>query len=117
MIDSGVKSGTVVESAVLAETISLENSLIDDVCRRELREMDRHEIVVKICEIIGPCPSNLAKADELFNQIRYEIANYVLHHDYASTRGVSADLLLWLDDRCNPDQADAFRRLMGRFLK
>ena len=105
------------EMAVIADSVCLENSLIYDVCRRELMAMDRHEIIVKLCDVIGPCPSNLSKAEELFETLRYEIANYVLHHDYKSSRGVSADLLLWLDGQCNPDQAQAFRALMGRFIK
>jgi hypothetical protein len=102
--------------AVPTENICLHNTLLDADCSHELREIDRHEIIVRICEIIGPCPSNLSRAEEIFDKLRYDVANFVLHHDYDSSRGVSADLLLWLDSRVNPHYVRKFRELMGRFF-
>ena len=52
--------------ADITENILLRNSILDDDCRRELREINKHELIIKICEILGSSPSDLCKAEEIF---------------------------------------------------
>ncbi len=100
-----------------SENVLLKNSFFDDKCRKELKEINKHEIIVKICEILGPCPSNLCTAEEILETIKYEIANYVIHHEYESPNGVSADLLLWLDSKINPGYFKKLNEFIDKFFK
>ena len=57
----------------LTDEVTLCNELFSKCCHDELREIDKHEIIVKICQIIGSTPENLCKAEEVFNTIKYKI--------------------------------------------
>ncbi len=103
--------------ADITENILLKNSILDDDCRRELREINKHELIIKICEILGSSPSDLCKAEEIFEKIKFDIANYVIHHEYESPNGVSTDLLLWLDTKTNPGQFKKLSAFINRFFK
>lgn len=84
--------------------------------RDELEEIDKHEIIVKIAEIIGNCPSNLRKAEEILETIKYAVANYVVNHEYNSLKGVDADFLLWLDSKANPHHAQKLSEFFSKYL-
>jgi hypothetical protein len=103
--------------ADITENILLRNSILDDDCRRELREINKHELIIKICEILGSSPSDLCKAEEIFEKIKFDIANYVIHHEYESPNGVSTDLLLWLDTKTNPGHFKKLSDFINRFFK
>ncbi len=102
---------------MLAENICLCNPFFDERCRNELREINKHEIVMKICDMLGSCPSNIGKAEEIFDVMMYDIANFVVHHEYISSTGVNAELLLWLDGKTNPLKAKKLANFMKKFLK
>ncbi len=99
------------------ENVSLCKGVFTESCRNELKEINKHEIVIKICEMLGPFAENLNLAEEIFNKIKYDTANYVLHHEYNSINGVSTDLLLWLDGRVNPQNARKLNRFIKKYLK
>jgi len=103
----------------LTDEISLCNELYSKCCNDELREMDKHEIIVKICEMIGSSPECLAKAETIFNAIKYDITKYVLHHEYCpETRNeVKPKFLLWLDGKTEPKKAAEFAKFMDKYLK
>lgn len=88
--------------------------IFGDDCRKEFAEMDKHEIVAKICDILGAKPENFSMAEEIFDAIRFEAARYVIHHEYSKEEGIKPNLLLWLDSRYNPDMA---RGLASFFMK
>ena len=91
--------------------------LLGDTVRDELRELDKHEIIVKIAERIGPSPANLCVAETIFEMIRFEMARYVLHHEYSSENGIRTKLLLWLDGKINPQEAAKVTDFFGQFIK
>jgi hypothetical protein len=103
----------------LTDEISLCNKLYSKCCNDELREMDKHEIIVKICETLGSSPECLAKAETIFNLIKYDITRYVLHHEYCpETRNeVKPKFLLWLDGKAEPKKAEEFSKFMDKYLK
>ena len=105
------------KEAYSTENILFNKSILSDECRKELKDTHLHEIVVKICEVIGPCPSNLRIAEEIFEGIKYDVANYLIHHEYNSPKGVSADLLLWLDSKTNPSHVEKFSNFMSKFFR
>jgi predicted SprT family Zn-dependent metalloprotease len=100
-----------------SENINLKNSIFDENYRNELKEMSKHEIIIKICEIIGSCPANIKKAENIFELIKFEIANYIIHHEYNAPHGISADLLIWLDSRINPRKAKKLSTFFDKYIK
>ena len=88
-------------------------------CREEIRQCDEHEIVVQISEIIGTQPCNLCKAEEIFNSMKYEIARYIVAHEFQCSRKADLDeeLLLWLDEKTSPAGVKQLVETIERYLK
>ncbi|MCU0822823.1 MAG: hypothetical protein MUC95_10210 [Spirochaetes bacterium] len=97
--------------------VVLNNSFLGDNYAKELRDTDKHEIIVKIAEILGDFPSNIQKAENIFELMKYLIANYIVHHEYCSVKGVDADFLLWLDSKSNPQFALQVTEFFSRYIK
>jgi hypothetical protein len=107
-------------NAYIGETgddVFLANSLFGEKCCAEFREIDKHEIIVKICEILGPNPSNLHLAEDIFDKLKFEISRYVIHHEYCRCNGVRSELLLWFDSKINPDNAKKLSNFIKKYLK
>ncbi len=103
--------------AAYIDNVSLCTGIFAESCRTELKEINKHEIVIKICEVLGPYAQNLNLAEQIFDKIKYDIANYVVHHEYNSLNGVSTDLVLWLDSRVNPQNVRKLNRFIKKYLK
>ncbi len=101
----------------LPESICLCNPLYSEECMNELREINKHEIIIKICEILGPCPTNLCKAEEIFENMKFDVANYVVHHEFNSAKGVNTELLLWLDSKTNPRTIKKLNSFFKKYFK
>ncbi|MBN2403060.1 MAG: hypothetical protein JXN64_11760 [Spirochaetes bacterium] len=99
------------------ENVFLCKCIFGDNYRKELMEMNKHDIIVKIAEMLGPSPCELTKAEMIFNQVKYIIANYIIHHEYNSPKGVSTDLLAWLDSQTYPDKSKKLNKFISKFLK
>jgi len=104
---------------MLTDEISLCNELYSKCCHEELKEIDKHEIIIKICDAIGSTPNKLCKAEEIFNDIKYDITKYVLHHEYCfeSRNQVKPEFLLWLDTKAEPVKAKELSQFLDRYLK
>ncbi len=100
-----------------SENICLCNSMFTDECRNELKEINKHDIIISICEILGPCPSNICKAEEIFEKIKFSIANFIIHHEYNPPQGVSLDLLYWLDSKTNPAKLKKLDSFIKKYFK
>jgi hypothetical protein len=99
-----------------ADLVSLCSSIFNENCCKELQEIHKHEILAKICEYVGPCPSNFGKAEEILEGIKYDITNYVIHHEYSRSHMVSTDLLLWLDGKANPGDVKKLDSFIKKYL-
>ncbi|MFH0976656.1 MAG: hypothetical protein V1874_12810 [Spirochaetota bacterium] len=99
------------------ENIYLRNCIFGENYRKELKEINEHEIIVRLAEMLGSSPCELGKAEEIFNRIKYAVANYIIHHEYNSPKGVSADLLAWLDSHTNPDKSKRLNKFFSKFVK
>ncbi len=99
------------------DDIDLCDSIFADTWRDELRDIDKHEIVSVICEKIGPCPSNFSVAEAIFEDMKYEITKYVIHHIYSREDGVRSRLLLWLDEKTNPDNTIKLSDFINKYFK
>jgi len=98
------------------EEVHLWNSVFNGM-QTELSEMDKHEILVKICGVLGPCPSNFQIAEEIFEQLKFDIAKHVIHHEYCKENPVRSKLLLWLDSKINPANATKLENFCSKYLK
>ncbi len=101
------------------EEINLCNELYPTDCLEELKGINRHEIVVKICDIIGSCPEKLCIAEKILDSVKYDIAKYILHHEYCpETRNkVRPKFLLWLDEKIEPEKAEELTSFAEKYLK
>ncbi|MDY6932699.1 MAG: hypothetical protein SVZ03_00580 [Spirochaetota bacterium] len=99
-----------------SENTIFSDSIFDRQYLKEIKEANEHEIIVKIAEILGKCPSNLNVAEDIFQQVKYIITNYVIHHEYNSSQGVCSELLLWLDSKSNPDNAERFTNFVLKYI-
>ena len=99
------------------ENVYLSNCIFGDHYSREIKEINKHEIIVRIAEMLGPSPCELGKAEKIFNQMKYNIANYIIHHEYNSSKGVSTELLTWLDSQSNPDKSRKLNKFISKFIK
>jgi hypothetical protein len=108
-----------INRAIIGEgdDVYLANSIFGERCCQELKEIDKHEIIVKICEILGPDPSNLHLAEKVVDDMKFEIARYVIHHEYCRCNSIRSQLLLWLDSKINPANAKKLSSFMSKYLK
>lgn len=88
-----------------------------EALRAELESLEKHEIIVRISELIGPSPVNLHIAEEIFELLRFDMARFVLHHDYRWEPGIRTKLLLWLDTMVNPQKAEKVSSFFKKYLK
>ena len=109
-----------VDRAYIADTpgnVILQKSPLGKMCRDELKDTEKHDLICKIAQIMGPSPTNFTKAEMIFDVIKFDLAKYVVHHEYESPRGVSTDLLLWLDSKIDPGKARCVSQLFEKYLK
>ncbi len=99
------------------EDVHLCNSVLDLRCLEELREIDKHEIIAKISEIIGPNPQNLCLAEKIFESVKFNVTRYVLHHEYCRNNSIRRRLLIWLDSKVNPSEEAALASFMHKYLE
>lgn len=99
------------------DNIMLSESPFTSTCKEELKQTQKHEMICKISQILGPCPSNFSKAEMIFDAIKFDIAQYVIHHEYNARCGVSTDLLLWLDSKLDPGKAECVSNFFNKYLK
>jgi hypothetical protein len=99
------------------ENIYLCNCIFGDGYKKELKEMNKHEIISKMAEMLGSSPCELVKAEKIFNRMKYMIADYIIHHEYNSQKGISMDLITWLDSQADPNRSKRLNKFISRFLK
>jgi len=85
-------------------------------CCEEIRECDKHEIISKISDIIGPCPGNFCVAETIFDQIKYDIAKYIINHEFCDIE-VEDSLLKWLEEKSSPESIEKLTRFIDFYLK
>ncbi len=114
---SAKRTGDFAYVADSPENVIWGNSPFEGTCRSELKEMEKHELICKISQILGPSPANFCKAEMIFDVIKFDLAKYIIHHEYDSPHGVSTDLLLWLDSKIDPSKAKCVSDFFNKYLK
>jgi len=104
-------------SVNIAEEVSLSNPIFGERWFDEIKEIDKHEIIIKICDLMGSCPSNLHIAENIFETVKLEMTRFVIHHEYCRCNRVRSKLLIWLDSRINPARVEKLSEFMNKYLK
>ena len=99
------------------EDVHLCDSVFDVRCLDAMREIDKHDIIVKIAATIGSDPSNLCLAEKILEAVKFDITRFVLHHEYCRENTIRRRLLIWLDSKVNPAQEATVASFMQRYLK
>lgn len=97
--------------------MSLHNILQCDSCRKELRECDKHEIIAQMSQIMGGAPGSLCKAEKIFETLKYDIAKYIVDHEYSVSCCVEDRLIFWLDEKSAPESAKKLSTIIEKYLK
>jgi hypothetical protein len=99
--------------------IGVRTILSSRICRDEIMECDEHEIVAKISTFLGEEPCEFCKAEKIFNEMKYEIARYIIAHEYCcdAASKKSEDLLLWLDEKTSPLGVRQLVETIEKYLK
>jgi hypothetical protein len=100
-----------------SDDVILSNSIFGERCCEELREIDKHEIIARIADILGPDPLNLHLAEDVLEKMKFEITRYVIHHEYCKCNSIRSQLLLWLDSKINPATARRLSSFIEKYLK
>lgn len=87
-----------------------------DCCCEEIKECDKHEIISKISDLLGPCPGNLCVAETIFDQIKYDIAKYIINHEFCDV-GVEDSLTAWLEEKSSPQAIERLSDFIDNYLK
>jgi hypothetical protein len=99
------------------EDVHLQNSVFGQECLDELREIDKHEIIMKICEILGSQPSNIGVAEQIFEKIKFDITRFIMHHEYCRENTIRRRLLIWLDTKVNPANEVILTSFIDKYFK
>jgi hypothetical protein len=99
------------------EEVNLANTIFGEGWCDELKEIDKHEIIVKICDTLGPSPANLNLAEKIFEEMKFDITRYVIHHEYCRCNSIRSKLLLWLDSKTHPAKAEKLSNFIDKYLK
>lgn len=99
-----------------ADNVVMTESPVYETCRKALKESQKHELICAIGQYLGSSPSNLAVAERIFEDLKFEIAKYIIHHEYHSPKGVSTELLLWLDSKSEPAKAKSLGEFICKYL-
>jgi len=99
------------------EDVILDKSILGESWHKELEAIDKHEILAKICGFLGDSPMNFATAEKIFDNLRYELARYVIHYEYSKENSVRNRLLVWLDSKAYPDNVKKINEFGELYLK
>jgi len=99
------------------DKVYLKNPIFNKKYQQELKEIDKHEIIAKISDIIGPCPSHLSCAEQILEDLKFDIAKYVLHHEYGQENEILSKLLLWCDCKTSPNCEKKLNNFINEYLK
>jgi len=84
--------------------------------REEVSLMQKHEIISKMAQDLGGDASSLAAAENLFESFKYMISEYVLKHEFNCESKLSVQMVLWLEEKCQPNAVSPLHGLIGQYL-
>lgn len=85
--------------------------------KEEIRECDKHEIIVNISSMLGNNPCDLCKAEEIFNKIKYDIAKFIVNHEFQNKEIANENISIWLEEKTSPAGINQLSKIIDEYLK
>ena len=82
----------------------------------EIAEMDKHEILSKIASFLGSDPACFNMAEDMFDTLKYSMAEYVLKHEFNKESNMSVQLTMWLEQKKTPDLLNPLNSVIHKYL-
>ncbi|MDH5720303.1 MAG: hypothetical protein OEZ13_06725 [Spirochaetia bacterium] len=84
---------------------------------KEIADMKKHELIACIASYLGSDPEYLNVAEELFEIIKYPLAEYVLKHEFNKNHNLSVQLALWLEEQSSPKAIEPIKNIVDTYLR
>jgi hypothetical protein len=84
--------------------------------KAEVSLMDKHEIIRQMSSFLGTDPQALTQAEEIFENFKYMIAEYVVKHEFNCESKLSVQMVLWLEQKCQPTAMHPLHNIIGQYL-
>lgn len=82
----------------------------------EVSLMQKHEIIRRMASTLGSEAESLAQAEDLFDNFKYMISEYVLKHEFNCESKLSVQMVLWLEEKCQPHSMNPLQNIIGQYL-
>lgn len=82
----------------------------------EVSMMHKHEIIRQMSSFIGDNAKSLMQAEEIFDRFRYMMAEYVLKHEFNCESKLSVQMVLWLEQKCEPGATAPLQNVINQYL-
>lgn len=82
----------------------------------EVSLMHKHEIIRQMSSFIGEDAQSLMQAEEIFDRFRYMMAEYVLKHEFNCESKLSVQMVLWLEQKCEPAAVTPLNNIISQYL-
>ena len=84
---------------------------------KEITEMDKHEVVVKLASLLGNEPQALRHAEDILDEMKYCITEFVLKHEFNEESSLSVQVALWLEKRREPGLYKPLENVINKYLR
>jgi hypothetical protein len=88
-----------------------------NIVKEEVSLMQKHEIIRQMSSFIGTDAKSLTQAEELFDSLKYMIAEYVVKHEFNCESKLSVQMVLWLEQKCEPTAMHPLHGIIGQYLQ
>lgn len=85
--------------------------------KQEVSLMQKHEIIRQMSSVIGQNPQSMTQAEQLFEDFKYMIAEYVVKHEFNCESKLSVQMVLWLEQKCQPTAMHPLHGIIGQYLQ
>lgn len=90
---------------------------IHTVCREEIRECDKHDLIVEISRMIdSENPAALCKAEKIFDEMKYSIAHYIMKHEFGPAYYSNQDICFQLEEKAHPGAVEELNSVINKYL-
>lgn len=94
-----------------------EDKILPTQHKSEIAEMEKHEILVRLADAFGQGPEGFSAAEEVFDELKYRIARFVIFYEFNESIPLSTQLALWLDMQLMPKQKKRIERLIQHYFE
>jgi len=84
--------------------------------KEEVALMHKHEIIRQLSTLFGADAKSLVQAEEIFEKFRYQMAEYVVKHEFNCENRLSVQMVLWLEEKCEPTAINPLHNIISQYL-